>query len=175
MGRKLLGSKTFDSYEHGASTSMLTFTMMTPGGSSGYTVEIVQGTLGVALSTKKVTVSADLAGVDTADTIATEFNKSGGTMTGVMRCVSGGTGAVVALAETALANGVGTYGEEDIRVAGVECKPVHATGTTPAATWSDTQVQAQVPALTGKQATDVVAVAVKAGNKWTQQFSVVLV
>ena len=174
-GRNLLGSKTFDTLTVGTGTAELVFTMLKPGDSE-YTLEIVDaGALSVALATKKVTVNID-AGTTTADQVATEFNKSGATMKGVMRCVSGGVGTPAAAVEAALTGGLGNYNEEAVTVGGVACLPAHATGTTPAATWADTQVTVTVPNLTGSglAASDIAGVVAKASSIHTQQLSVVL-
>lgn len=175
VGRNFLGSKTFDALTIGTGTAELVFTMLKPGDSE-YTLEVVDaGSLSVALAVKKVTVNIG-AGVTTADEVATEFNKLGGTMKGVMRCVSGGVGTPAAAVEAPLIGGTGNYGEEAVEAGGVDCPPAHATGTSPAATWSDTIVTATVPDLTGSglAASDIAASKVKAGNKFTQQLSVVL-
>jgi len=159
-GRNLLQGRTFDSLAVGTGTALLTFTMLKPG-KSGYSVEIVDdGALSIVLTTKKVTVNVN-AGVTTAAQVATEFNKAGGTMKGIMRCVDdgvAGAGTPAEAAEADLAGGVGEYDGFWAKVGGVACLPSHATGETPAATWGDTQVALTVPALTGKAAIDRVVV-----------------
>ncbi len=178
-GRNFLGSKAFDSLVlNTGTTSELTFYMMKPGDSE-YTLEILDtGALSVALATKKVTININ-AGATTAAEIATEFNKAGGTMKGVMRCVDdevAGAGTPAAAAEAPLIGGTGNYAEEAVTVGGVDCLPLHATGTAPAATWADTQISVTVPALTGSgmAASDIAGVVVKASNLHSQQLAVVL-
>lgn len=143
-GIGLLQGQTFDTLTHGAGASELVFTAVNPG-ATGISVEILDTAppnVTVAFGASTVTIEYN-SGVHTANDIATAMNVAGSATKYLVRCVSGGAGAVVALAATAMAGGSGSgflfyFGGELVPVA-------HAAGTTPAAAVSDTAVTVTVP------------------------------
>lgn len=150
-GENMLQSQTFDSYTHGTGASELVFTAMKPG-ISGYSVELLDtGAESVALAAGKLTVNFDgpaNTNTSTANSVATAVNATGSAAKGYIRCVSGGAGAVAALAEDDFAGGTGSG--FSAKVSGVEALPYHAAGTAPAATIADAVITLQLPDLTAE-------------------------
>ena len=177
-GRNLLQGQTFDSITFGTGTSELVFTAMRPG-DSGYKILLQDtGSLTVGFSGDTLTVTYD-GGTSTADAIATAVNAEA-TNVGVIRCVSGGTGTTIVASTDqtngdAMTGGTGDHPGNNLEVAGAACAPLHATGTSPAATWADGEISITVPSLTGRAAADVVALRVQSNGIWTQALSDALV
>jgi hypothetical protein len=74
-----------------------------------------------------------------------------GTGAGTVRAVSGGSGNITAAAASqALTGGTGYYAGNVVTISGVACKPYTATGTSPAATWTDTAITAVMPDMTAE-------------------------
>lgn len=176
-GSDLLQGQTFDELVHGVGTSSLTFAPMKPG-ASNLKVKITDtGSVTAALASGVLSIGYD-AGVSDADAIATAVNAAA-SCTGIIRCVSGGAGTTIAeLAETTLSGGEGAYTDNKVTVSGVECLPLHATGTSPAATWADGQISVTVPDLTAetdaRAAGDIARVAVESDGKTAELGSVAL-
>jgi hypothetical protein len=178
-GRNLLQGQTFDTVRFGTGTSQLDFTAMKPG-VSGFSVVIVAGAgaLSAVIAGSLLTVTLAVGG-NTADEVATEVNKAlPNTCKGVIRCVSGGAGAAAAHTVVVMAGGAGLYSGNKVLVSGAESLPLHATGTTPAATWEDTVISVTVPALTGlspaRAAGDAAALQVQSNGLTTHQVTAIL-
>lgn len=147
-GSDLLQSQTFDTLTLGADTAAVKFDAMKPG-DSGISVVITQGAgaLTVTYAASLLTVELAAAG-STSDQVATEVNKSGSQAKGIVRATGYGAGTVLVASSAPMTGGVGTYAGNKVLVSGVAALPLHATGTTPAATWTDTAVSVTVPDLT---------------------------
>lgn len=176
-GRALLQGQTFDSLTLGTGTSELIFTNLKPG-KSGWKVKLTDtGSLTVTFAAGVLTITID-GGSTTAAAVATAVNAEA-TNVGKIRCVSGGTGT--ALVETTAADGdlltggAGDFAGNKVEVGGVEALPVHATGTSPAATWADLTISVTVPNLTAESvplaAADVVALRVQSDGIQTAPLS----
>lgn len=170
VGRNLLQGQTFDTLVSGNGNAAITVTMLKPG-DSGVSLEIVQGAgaLSAVLAASKLTVTL-AAGGSTATQVAAAINAAASCI-GVIFAAAGGTGAdnVVAAAATALAGGVGDYAGNNVYINGQSCDPVQA-----ASQWTNTSITVLVPALTGRVATDIVAVIVQSNGIMTGQLSAVL-
>jgi len=180
-GRNLLQGQTFDSLTLGAGTSELIFTAVKPG-DSGFKVLLTDtGSISAAFANGLLTVGHD-AGVSTADAVATAINVAA-TNVGQIRCVSGGVGtAIVPSTDSvdgdALVGGVGDHAGNKVEVSGVEALPLHATGTSPAATWADDAISVVVPDLTAegdaRAASDIVATRIQSNGVQSAPISSVL-
>jgi len=170
VGRNLLQGQTFDSHISGTGNAQVTVTMLKPG-KSGVSFEVVQGAgaLAAVLAAGKLTVTL-AAGGSTATQVAAAINAAASCI-GVIHAVAGGTGGsnVVVEAETDLAGGVGDYAGNAVYINGQSCNPVQA-----ASQWTNTSITVLVPALTGRVATDIVAVVVLSNGVSTGQLSAVL-
>lgn len=149
-GADFLQGKTFDELQLTEGAADLTFTAMKPG-DSGLKVAIIAGAgaLSVAYASKTLTITL-ASGGSTDDAIATAVNALADSK-GIIRAVSAAGGSfTAAVAATDLAGGTGDWDNTGVFVSGVEAKPLHATGTTPAATWADGQISVTVPDLTAE-------------------------
>jgi hypothetical protein len=179
IGTNLLQGQTFDTLQIKEGAAQIDLHAMKPG-DSGITVEVVAGTgaLAVAYAAKKLTITL-AAGGSTDDAVATAVNEAASQAKGIVRAVSAGGGSfTAAVAETAMAGGVGYWEGNAVMVSGVEALPAHQTGTTPAASWTDDGIGATVPDLTGESparaAGDIAGVIVMSNGVKTDQLSVVL-
>lgn len=178
-GAALLQDQTFDTLQLTEGSAQLDLHPLKPG-DSGITVEVIAGTgsLAVAYANKKLTVTL-ASGGSTDDAIATAINGASSQAKGHVRAVSAGGGSfTAAVAETAMAGGNGYYAGNAVKVSGVEALPLHATGTSPAATWTDTQISVTVPDLTAetdaRAADDIAAVSVMSDGVKSSELAVVL-
>lgn len=152
-GTNLLQGQTVASRACGTGNALVTFYAMRPGeGGNSYAVVITQGagSLTVTFAADLLTVELDSGG-STAAEVATEVNKAvPNDCKGVIRCVAGGTGlgTVLVAAEANLSGGTGEGWT--CTVTGVDCAPMHATGSTPAATITETVCTVTVPDLSAE-------------------------
>lgn len=169
-GRNLLQGQTFDTLTSGLTTAGFVVTMLKPG-DSGVRLKVVQGTgaLAAALANGLLTVTLDVGG-STATQVVAAINAEA-TCIGIVHAavLSGGGGTVLIAAEAPLAGGVGDYDGNNVYINGQSCDPVQA-----AAQWTNTSITVLVPALTGRVATDIVAVVVESNGVMTGQLSAVL-
>ena len=148
LGSSLLQGMTFASVTLGASLDIIAELPGTPG--NALSVEVVDsagGGLAVTYAANKLEI--DLGGATpTEDQIATAVNTSGA-WTGLFRANSGGGAAFGTASEVSLTGGTGTG--ISVYVGGGACTPVGSTGAaaTSTASYSNTSLSINVPALTG--------------------------
>jgi hypothetical protein len=107
-------------------------------------------------------------GGSTSNAVASAINIAASCV-GVILAAGNGNGLMLVAAQTPMAGGTGYYIGNVVRINGQSCNPVHATGQ-----WTDTSITVLVPALTGRVATDIVAVAVQSNGISALQLSAVL-
>lgn len=170
VGRNLLQGQTFDTLVTGLVNAAVTVTMLKPGNSAVRLV-VAQGAgaLSAVLADGLLTVTLAV-GNSTATEVTAAINAAASCI-GVVHAVAGGTGAddVLVAVEAPLAGGVGKYDGNNVYVNGQSCDPVQAADQ-----WTDTSITVLVPALTGRVATDAVAVLVESDGVTTGQLSAVL-
>lgn len=167
-GRNLLQAQTFDTLQLTEGAAQLDLHPLKPG-DSGITVVMVAGVGALAITYSTVTKILTItlaAGGSTDNAIATAINVAGAQTKGHIRAVSAAGGSfTLAQSSREMTGGVGTYAGNEVRVSGVECLPLHAAGTAPAATWADTAVSVTVPDLsvqsTPRHAEDQLTVSLK--------------
>jgi len=181
VGRNLLQAKTFDTITLTESAVTTDLFALTPG-DSGITVQVIagEGALGVTYNTgTKALVITLAAGGSTADAVATAVNADASEANGYVRATVTGAGTyTLAIAQAPMTGGTGDWAGSYVQCSGATCLPANETGTTSTAKWSDTQITATVPALTGlspaRVATDIVPICVHSNGFVSQPISVVL-
>lgn len=149
-GSGFLNDQTFDSVTL-TGVGAVTITALTPG-DTGYTIVLTDAATGnqVVKSGTTFTITLDITGGDTADTLAKLINNSAQDSYEYLRAVEDSAGAMTGAATTgtAMSGGSSTNGLV-CYVAGQACTPYHATGTDSAsAAYTDTKVKFTVPDLT---------------------------
>lgn len=108
-----------------------------------------------------------LAAGSTSDAVATKINTD---YEGAILATGHGAGAMVPVTTAVpFTGGTGLYTGNMVYVNGQSCLPVHLTGQ-----WTNTSITVKVPALTGRVATDIVAVSVMSDGVRTGQLSALL-
>jgi len=172
-GTELVGEMEFDTVDVtlGDSAGTLTVVAAKPG-VSGLSVEVLASdtgtSLGVSVADDVISIQLAEAG-NTAAEIVTAFNADDADTDGVARCTATGSGTTTsAVAETALAGGVGDYDNTKVVVAGDEQDPANENAG--AATWTDTSITATV-AGASLTATEVVTIRVQIDGVWSNSLS----
>lgn len=110
-----------------------------------------------------------LAVGSTSNQVATLLNTAGSVAYGKILAAGHGAGVMDPAAAKPFTGGIGLYTGNNVYINGQNCNPVHA-----ASQWTDTSVTVLVPALTGRVATDIVAVVIESDGVRTGQLSAVL-
>lgn len=175
-GRELIGGMAFDTLvvTLGDSAGTLTVTARKPG-VSGYTFEILApdtGTsLGVTYTSGAVVVQLTETTGDSAAEIATVINANAANTDGYVRAIATGSGDTTsAVAEAALAGGVGSLTDTKVLIGGVEALPANETAG--AATWADTEITATMGADHAQN--EIVGVTVEIDGELSNQLSFVV-